>query len=127
MAEKTLAEIAEATWVQGDGWNWQAVADAVIAAHESRRALEEAPDYIDNPMTGDAASMLRRYVHAALAASHDDHARRIKAEALADIMRKICAVAVQTEERESRTFSWSEAATIIHDEVSELESPNGRT
>jgi hypothetical protein len=37
MAEKTLAEIAEATRAQGDGWNWEAVADAVISAHESRR------------------------------------------------------------------------------------------
>ena len=47
-----------------------------------QRALEDAPDYIDNPMTGDAAQMLRRYVNAALAASPDEHARRIKAEAL---------------------------------------------
>jgi chromosome segregation ATPase len=54
----------------------------IHAAAGLRRALEEAPDYIDNPMTGDAASVLRRYVNTALAASPDDHARRLKSEAL---------------------------------------------
>ncbi len=52
---------------------------------------------------------------------------RVKAEVLTEVMRKVCAVAVQTEERESRTFSWSEAAALIHDEADRLkkEASNG--
>lgn len=35
--EKTLAEIAREAWWGGTGADWQAVADAVVAAHEARR------------------------------------------------------------------------------------------
>jgi hypothetical protein len=51
MADKTLAEIAEKVWTDGDGWNWQDVIDAVVSAHEARRwrPIESAPkfQYVD--------------------------------------------------------------------------------
>ena len=77
-----------------DLFNQLSAATARAEAAESttvglRRALEDAPDYIDHPMTGDAAQMLRRYVNTALAASPDEHERRIKAETLRETAKEL--------------------------------------
>lgn len=50
-----------------------------------------------------------------------DRERRIgAADELEELHRKVSAVAVQVEERESRTFSWSDAATVVFDRAAEL-------
>ena len=91
-------------------------ADVALAhAAELRGALEYVSLYlIGHPHAyGEASSALNRTPEQSLA--------KLQVETLVSAMRKVCAVAVQTEERESRTFSWSEAASLIHDEADRLE------
>ena len=98
-----------------------------------RRALEEAPDYIDHPMTGDAAQMLRRYVNTALAASPDEHERRIKAETLRETAKELESLRdhIQTEigpddARDDIRRVCLNRAKDLREEADRLEAANGR-
>lgn len=63
-----------------------------------------------------------RTSHVALSTTPAKALAKVRAEALVDVMRKVSAKAVQVEERESRTFSWSDAVTLISDEAERIES-----
>ena len=79
--EITAAEVIAAAERERD--------EARAHAADLRGALEEAPDAIDHPMTGDAASMMRQYIRPFITRTPPQSLGWLKAEALLHEYRKL--------------------------------------
>ena len=92
-----------------------------------RKALEFAITVSERVRAGTAHELpfspdeFLSQLRAALAETPEQSVKLVQAEALRAAWQKVCAVAVATEDKKSRTFSWSDAAVIIHDEMERLE------